>query len=227
MRRLCQLEVVCDDNARARFLGVDLMDDRSVLLSLPAESADWGQEDIGEAVYQRWLKPIPTAQRKYVKKCVFRFGDGSSFCWDTYTTHTISYFNPEISLGGFSVGGGEPPTATDELRRFVGNGFIYSVHFYEEAPQDEYDSPIQVKFAIELSGNLERNVQTGVFFYTDAEWEHCVAVNELHFKPHEFAHLPNEPAKVTTIRLSTEHGPITGIVAGTVDAGCLLALDLQ
>jgi hypothetical protein len=100
----------------------------------------------------------------------------------------------------------------------IGDGIIHSVQFYEVVQETEWDSPILVRLAIDVSCN----VQEGIFYYTDDNGrEHCVAVNEVQFTQAEFEHLHHDPATQTTLRLTTEHGTISGIVSGAVNIDCL------
>jgi hypothetical protein len=99
----------------------------------------------------------------------------------------------------------------------IGDGIIHCVHFYEEIEQTEYDSPILVRFAIDIN----RNVQEGIFYYIgDNGREHCVAVNDVQFTNAEFEHLRHDPATQTTLKLTTEHGTISGIISGAVNLEC-------
>jgi len=106
----------------------------------------------------------------------------------------------------------------DSHDNIIGDGIIHSVHFYEEVQETEYDSPILVRFAIDVN----KNVQEGIFYYIDDNGrEHCVAVNEVQFTNAEWEHLHHDPATQTTLKLTTEHGTISGIVAGAVNLECL------
>ena len=106
----------------------------------------------------------------------------------------------------------------DSQGNVIGDGIIHSVQFYEEVQETEYDSPILVRFAIDVN----HNNQEGIFYYTDDNGrEHCVAVNEVRFTNAEFEHLHHDPATQTTLKLTTEHGTISGVVSGAVNTDCL------
>ena len=106
----------------------------------------------------------------------------------------------------------------DAEGKYIGDGVIHAAQFYEEDQQTEYDSPITVKFAV----NINKNTQEGIHYYVDDDGrEHCVAVNDVELTQAEYEHLRYDPAIRMMLYLPHEHGTVSGIVNGTVNIGCL------
>jgi hypothetical protein len=105
------------------------------------------------------------------------------------------------------------------LGNLVEDGTIYAVHFYEQAPQTEYDSPIRVDFEI----TPERNEQEKIFYYVDAAGRyHCVSVNRIRFTEIGFARLTAYTRTIADLRLETEVGSLSCSVAGEINANGLM-----
>jgi len=112
---------------------------------------------------------------------------------------------------------------TNVSNTLIGDGIIYAVYFYEETQQTEYDLPILVRFAVEVS----RNVPEGIFYYTDhGGREHCVAVNEVILTPAELTDILHDPATRTQLNLPVRPAPdrqgtISGTIPGNINTNCL------
>jgi hypothetical protein len=107
---------------------------------------------------------------------------------------------------------------TDAEGNWINEGIVFSTHFYEEVQKTEYDSPIVVRFAIDVN----RNVQEGIFYYIDDNGrEHCIAVNEIQFTKAEYEHLQHDPAMRIAINLETVHGRISCTCPGAINIECL------
>jgi len=232
--KLCQFEMMCNENARARFERIEFFGEltESPLITLlndnsPENQAAWGREVVsGDVAYQIWHRQIARNDRRYVRAAKLYFNDGAEYVTDEVaSTRSLEWLSSVVRVG-VPIDESQPlgPENTQERRRVVGRGLLVALRFFKEAELDEFDTPVRVKFAIEMeptSYNLDRNSQRGVYFYNEGEDEHLVSVHDLHFRPHEFEHLQREPKLRTTIQLSTDRGTIIGNIGGEVDTVCL------
>jgi len=102
--------------------------------------------------------------------------------------------------------------------QLIGEGLIHSIHFFREAIETEYDSPIHVR--LELAS--VQNIQESVCYYLDTEGRHhCVSVNHLHFTQAEFNNLAGARGMALTLNLDTGGEKISGVTSAAINVSCL------